>query len=382
MPFVRTTLLPSALALFTLQLAPPAAGPSATLPTEVRWSVPVGARPAFSPVLAGPLVFLPLQSGAVAAHRVSDGSEAWRTGLRTDQALAVDAGRVFVASGEAIHALSADAAAVLWRAPTGTLTAPMLAKDGWLMAVSGNSLSAFRSADGSKVWSRDVGAPAARPTIEGDILYAPLADGRLVAMDLGTGATRWERRLATSGGPGGTAISEVLAFPDRVFAGAGDGRFYCLDAADGTLVWRFRIGAVLRGRPVSDGTRVYVTAMDNVVRAFDRLSGALLWHPGLPFRPGGPVLVDGAVLVPGTASEIRAFDPAGRPAGTITLEASLVVPPAFDQTPGGTVAALVTGSLTGEWKLVLMEQARGVPVAPLTVMPGTVVPVGLPDPKG
>ena len=60
------------------------------------------------------------------------------------------------------------------------------------------------------------------------------------------------------------------AYPDRLFVGAADRIFYCLKTSDGTLEWRFRIGAVLRGQPVSDGRRIFITAMDNVVRAFDR----------------------------------------------------------------------------------------------------------------
>ena len=70
--------------------------------------------------------------------------------------------------------------------------------------------------------------------------------------------------------------------------------------------------------------------MDNVVRAFDRRTGALLWHPSVPFRPTtGPVLHGTTVLVPGAAAEIRGFDVAGRPAGQIKLEEALAIPPVF-----------------------------------------------------
>lgn len=361
-------------------------GGALSLPTEVRWSVELSARPSAPPAIGADRIVLALQSGIVAAHRLSDGGEAWRVEMRSDQPAAVAGDRVFVASGEAIHALASDDGAVLWRVPTGTLTAPMLAQDGWIIAASAGELAALRSEDGSKVWGRETGAQHGRATIEGDNLYVPLDDGRLLALDVRTGAERWARRLApprtTAAGAPSPALSEVLAYPDRLFLGASDGRFYCLNAADGSLAWRFRIGAVLRGRPAGDGTRVFITAMDNVVRAFDRQSGELLWHPSVPFRPTtGPVLLGAALMVPGAASEVRAFDASGRAAGQITLEDALAIAPAFDQSAGGRVMAAVTGSLTGQWKLLLVEESRALAIVPLTVLPGVSVPVGPPAPK-
>ena len=356
------------------------------LPTEVRWSVAIPARPSASPTIGSDNVFLALESGVILAHRLSDGSEAWRVSMQVDQPLAVDGNRVFAASGEAIHALASDTAAVLWRAPTGTLTAPILAQDGWIVAASAGGLSAFRAEDGAKVWGRETGAQHGRPTIEADNLYVPLDDGRLLALDLRTGTERWVRRLTKSAPTSATgtpppAVSEVLAYPDRLFFGAADGLFYCLDASDGSLVWRFRVGAVVRGAPAGDATRIFLTAMDNVVRAFDRHSGKLLWHPSVPFRPTtGPVLLGETVVVPGAASEVRAFDMSGHPAGQIKLEDPLAIAPAFSPSVGSNVMAAVTGSLTGQWKLLLAEASRGLEVVPLKELPGISVPLAPPLP--
>jgi outer membrane protein assembly factor BamB len=362
----------------------PAADPQ-TLPTEVRWSVAVSVRPSAPPVIGGDKIFLALESGVLVAHRLSDGVEAWRVEMRTDQPIAVDGARVFVASGEAVHALDSGDAAIVWRVPTGTLTAPILVQDGWIVVASAKELAAFRLEDGTRVWGRELGPQHNRPTIEGDNLYVPLDDGRLFALDLRTGTDRWVRRVVSprtsEAGKGPPALSEVLAYPDRVFLGASDGRFVALHAVDGSLAWRSSIGAVLRGRPVGDGTRVFVAAMDNVVRAFDRGNGALLWHPGLPFRPMGPVLIGTRLVVPGASAEVRAFDVAGRPAGQIKLNASLLIPPAFSESAGGHIMAGVTGSLEGQW-LLLVEESRALPIVPLTQLPGVIVPVVLPTPQG
>ena len=390
---LRTSLLPTLLAVVCVggvdagAQAPAANSLVPPLPSEVRWSVAVSVRPAAPPAVDDDRVLLPLQSGVIVAYRASDGHEAWRVEMRADQPVAVEGGRVFVAAGEAVHALALENAEVLWRAPTGTITAPLLAQDGWIIAASDAGLAAFRSADGVKVWQRATGVQHVRATIEGDNLYVPLEDGRLLALDLRTGTDRWIHQFRIpklpDSAPHPPGVSEVLAYPDRIFVGAADRIFYCLKPSDGTMEWRFNIGAVLRGRPVGDGRRIFTTAMDNVVRAFDRRNGNLLWHPSVPFRPTtGPVLHGTTVLVPGAAAEIRGFDVTGHPAGQIKLEEALAIPPVFADAAGGFVLAAVTGSLNGQWKLLLVEESRSLPVVPLTQLPGISVPVVPPGPIG
>jgi outer membrane protein assembly factor BamB len=371
---VRTRLLLSfsvAAVLPVASIVANVAGSAQNLPSSVRWSVPVSARPAAPPVIDGAHVFVVLQPGIIAAHRVSDGGEAWRVELRAEHPVAVDGTHVFIASGEMIHALNASTAEVLWRAPAGAVTAPLVAHEGWVIAATANALTAFRGADGSRVWSRGNSAQHERPTIEADNLYVPLDDGHVLALDLQTGAERWSRHFA---GP----VSEVLAFADRVYVGSADKHFYCLDADDGETSWRHSIGTTLRGRPAGDDSRVFAAAIDNMLRAFDRRSGALLWHPSVPFRPtSGPVVLGSVIVASGRAPEVRAFEAAsGRPAGQIALGGEPGVAPAFGTSGGSTVMAVISGSLDGEWKLRLMEAPLpSVPIAPLTELPGIIVPV-------
>ncbi len=354
MPLLHTTLL-----LASVLLAGSTEDVSHTLPSVVRWNVPIPARPAAPPTIDADHVFAVFQSGVVAAYRLADGVEAWHTSLRSDQSVAVEGARVFVAAGEAIHALNAATGAEIWLAPAGTATAPLLAQNGWLIAVSENGLTAFRADDGTKVWSRNTGVQHRRPTIEGDNLYVPLDDGHVLALDLATGAERWTRHFES-------AASEILAFPDRLFFGV-DRTFHCLNALDGSREWPRPHGAPLRGRPAADDVRVFVAGIDNVVRAFDRRSGAMLWHANVPYRPSGPVVLGSAVVVSGNASEMRAFDAAtGKPAGQIKLDdvGKLVTAPAFGSAGGAVVMAALTGGLNEQWKLVLTGPP---PVAPPSV---------------
>lgn len=300
-----------------------------------------------------------LQSGAVEAHRVSDGATAWKVELRSDFAVAVDGDQVYVAAGDAVHALKATDGSELWLAPAGSITAPLLAHAGWVIAATEENLTAYRAADGTKVWSREIGKQRVIPSIEANNLYVPLEDGRLLALDLKTGGDRWVRHLA---GP----LSEVLALPEHVYVRSADKHLYCFRASDGERNWRFLSGAVVRGRPAADDKRIYVASMDNTIRAYRRSNGELLWHPSVPFRPtSGPELIESAVVVFGNAPEVRAFDvSSGRPAGEIKLDEALAMPPAFGRSGDSLVMSAFTGSLTSQWKLVLAGPPVPAPATP------------------
>ena len=356
MHLLRTTIL-LAIAQVVGGLAPVA---QQSLPTAIRWSVEISASPAASPVIDHDHVFIVLQSGVVSARTISDGSSSWEVPLKSDRALVADGGRVYAATADQIVALNAADGTKAWSIQSAPVTAPLAAQGGWLIAATAKSLTAFRTADGSQVWTRDLAGVEVTPTLEGDNLYVPLSDGRLLAITLQTGADRWVKTFV---GP----LSEVLAFPDQILFGTGDRSFFGLRAVDGELDWqRVRLGSIVRGRPIADEHHVYVAAMDNTLRAYRRSNGALLWHPSVPFRPTtGPTLIDGAVVVAGSAAELRAFTASnGAPAGQITLPESLVLPPAFGKSGDAMLMSAFTGTLNGSFKLVLSGPPAAAPEAP------------------
>ena len=322
-----------------------------TLPTAKRWSVALAARPVASPTIAGDVIVVALQSGHVVAYAAKDGTEAWRVPLRADQAIVADKTLLFVAAGEIIHALDAADGKVLWESPSGALTAPLLVHGGWVITATAAQMTAYREIDGARVWTHDSPPLHERPTIEGNNLYVPLDDGRLLALNLENGAERWTRFPAK--GP----LSQVLALPERVFVGAADKKFYVYDSGDGHDAGGqpWRLGSTVRGQPVSDGSRIFVVTMDNLVRAFDRRSGAIVWHEPLPYRAVGPAIAGTTLVVPGATAEVRAFDlKTGKPAGQIKAEQTLIVPPVFQMSSTGMLVAAITGSVSADWTLVVL----------------------------
>jgi outer membrane protein assembly factor BamB len=321
-----------------------------------RWTVQIPAAPMHPPVIRGGRLLVTTLPGLLAAHDLRDGHELWRASLVADQQVAADDQRVYVAAGEELHAFDAATGAVAWRTPTGTQTAPPIAQGGWVIASPARRTIALRAGDGTVVWARDNALQRDRATIAGDMLIVPLRTGVVQALDMKTGATRWERRL-------GGFPAESLVVGDRVYVGATDKVFYCLKLATGVIDWRIRVGAEIRGTAAADDERVYFAALDNVVRAVDRISGTQRWQQGLPFRPlAGPRVVGSSVLLAGPITDIHLLDPlAGAQAGKMSFPDPLATSPAVGDFEGSVVAAGITGGLNESWKLILVSQRSSLP---------------------
>ena len=319
-----------------------------TAPAAIAWTVDLPAAPIVSPIITSDRVIAAHLPGIVAGFDRTDGRVLWRADLEPRQPLATDGTLVFVHAGEAIHALRASDGSLAWRAASGTLTAPLVVKEGWIVGATDGKLSAWRSSNGSTVWSVDAPPQREAAAIAGDVLYVPVAGGQLVAHDLKDGAVKWTRQL------GGNAV-EPLVVNDDVFVGASDKNFYCIDANTGDIEWVWRVGAVIRGRAATDGERVIVAALDNLVRAYDRTDGQMRWHKGVPFRPmSGPVVAAGAVFVAGSAAGMRVLRSAdGGAGGAIVFPGRLALSPGYVDSGAAAVFAVVTGGLEESWKLSL-----------------------------
>jgi outer membrane protein assembly factor BamB len=365
-----------ALLLAWLLPAAPAAGQTPQtahrFPTTPRAAVALDAEPFGPPAIGDGRVYVAFEAGQLAAHRLSDGVELWRIDLAMEHPPVAIDDRVLTVAGGAIQARHGADGREVWRFETAALAAPLLAHEGWIILAPAGRLTALRAVDGSVVWSRETPTLVNRPTIEGNTLYAPLANGRLQALDLRTGEPLWTRHL---GGP----PTSVLAFPDRVYAGSADQHFYCLDAATGAGQWRFPVRSVPRGAPAAHGALVHTVALDNLVRAHNR-RGHLVWSQSIPYRAfAGPIAAGGLLAVAGPAPELRLFDAAtGAPRPALAFDAPLIAPIALGLDGRDAVLATLTGSLEAGWRLVIVDSSYSAPLAPLTALPGESIPLWTP----
>jgi hypothetical protein len=249
--------------------------------------------------------------------------------------------------------------------------APLVAKDGWVIAVTDAEILAIRAKDGTVVWRHAAGGVRLPPDIDGDRVYTGAEDGRVLALTLATGADAWERYL--TGG-----VTTLAAKAGRIYAGAGDKQFHCLDARSGRISWSRSIGSFPTGRIAVDDQRVYLAALNNVVYAFDRSNGNQRWTAPVRRRPFAGVVVAGhVVFVPVIAPELALFyDDDGKASGTIPLPAPEIpkdFPPDIRETAAGLKVFAITGGLSNEWYLTFLapvDDVSIVPVDKLAALPG------------
>ena len=152
------------------------------------------------------------------------------------------------------------------------------------------------------VWTFDAGAPLwAGATFANGVVYAGDDEGRLHALDAGTGAERWS---FAAGGPIRTRATFAAG---AVYFQADDGILYRLDAASGKEVWQSRVveTSIVRLPPtdpqsrydsfgsdvtVADG-RLFLGTHEGRLVAVDPADGKPLWE----FEADGSVLAAPAV---------------------------------------------------------------------------------------
>jgi outer membrane protein assembly factor BamB len=225
-----------------------------------------------------------------------------------------------------------------------------------------------RAADGVELWRRRLPrAATSRPSFTMDRLFVATEDKRIVALDLKTGDVVWTQTLNGTG-------HDILADEDRIFFGSQDRFFYCLNAKDGVIEWRWKTGADAIGLPVGDDRTVYFVSLDNVLRGVNRSSGVQRWKTPLNFRPmAGPMKWSETLVVAASAPQLEAFGvrdgkTLGRFAAAAEL-AALSAPPHLFVDPARVFPVLVTISSDIVGRATVTGVTRNVEPTPLQLLP-------------
>jgi outer membrane protein assembly factor BamB len=182
--------------------------------------------------------------------------------------------------------------------------------------------------------------PSAGGALDGERLYIPLRDARLVAINRDTGELRWSRVVHSNFAPlaqgglvfvlQGSAVRAldastgvdrwivVLESPpatalqlasDRLLTTGEGGEVRALDAASGALLWRQTLGAVPIHAPAVHAETAYVVLADNRLVAVSLADGSVRWQQSVPGRPSPPAAGPSRVYVGSTDNALYAFDP-------------------------------------------------------------------------
>lgn len=329
----RCCCLGAAIALATLAIDAQTAlrPPLSLFPVRADWNLPLGNLLVAPPLLTDAAGYFSIEGDRVVAYDLTTGSQQWLVDGHPTSQPATSGDLLFLAEANEIRALERATGTVRWRLPfSDTLAVPLVWDNGWLVAATeSGTVLAFRANDGTLIWRQELGLAAGRrPALAADRVYVPLSDGRIVALQVSDGATRWERWVG--GAPG-----DLLATDDRLYVGSSDNYFYGVRARNGDVEWRYATGADVVGLPIIDERLVYFVSLDNVLRALDKRTGVQHWKRPLALRPtNGPVRVGPILLVNGLSPKVPAYAlKDGAPAGDIATGALLVGAPHV--VPGG-----------------------------------------------
>ena len=304
-------------------------GPSPIVPVDIAWYLDFKQPASRPPAIDNEHIFLPLVDGTLLALDLDTGAQLWARHRPVQGQLVTDNGLLFVMYDQLLIAFDGPSGRLIWTHYLNTsVTTNPVVSNGWLLlGLRDGTLVAFRATDGEELWQHRLGSNAvANPSISGGRVYVSLetdTGGAVRAIDLSTGNYLWEQTF--------TGIPREILALDAIFVGATDNFFYRLRLDDGRIDWHVRTGGDIFGLPAIDEERVYVTSLDNIVRALDRENGAQRWRMPLRNRPeSGPIRVENSLILSGLAPNVQMFHTeTGRPMGRLTADNELAAAPQF-----------------------------------------------------
>lgn len=308
---------------------------------RVVWREKVGdAGVGFTPAVTSTQVWVANQDGEVVAIDAGSGDEI--KSFDTDHVLASgvafdDSVLIVIDTDGIMLALDPDGKS-LWSADLGAepLTIPVIQSGQVILRLSNSTVVSYDLTTGQRRWLYAQQNPPlvlrqnAAIAVDLSNAYVGMANGRVVALSLSTGSSRWEARISVPRGANEIErISDVIGMPavtgPTVCAAAYQGRLTCVDSTDGTPVWSQDIKA---GSAVSlDGRRVVVADIDGRVLAYSRSQLPLWEQDGLRGRRlAAPAIIDGKIWVGdagGIVHVLNAED--GRVIGRVETDGSPII---------------------------------------------------------
>ncbi|MEM7165704.1 MAG: PQQ-binding-like beta-propeller repeat protein [Planctomycetota bacterium] len=195
---------------------------------ELIWNRPVGGGGALSPQVVKDRVIVAKREGVVLCLSASDGSQLWQQRstdqISTNPALGNQTVIVGHENGD-LHAFSLVSGQELWQAQTGTPVRALttLHDDAFAVVDQNGAVTACSTKNGTEVWrASQLGQILGTPVVAGDELLATNDQGQFIAIDLATGARRWQYHVGSR-----PSCAPMLNATHLVVAGH-DHRVHCL----------------------------------------------------------------------------------------------------------------------------------------------------------
>ena len=215
-----------------------------------------------------------------------------------------------------LYALTPSSGAIRWKVELSSSVRkrPILFKDALYVVTEDDAVEARSRGDGSLLWSfkRErsegflVAGHAGLSPVEGGVLYGAFNDGSVVALDALDGSARWVRDTSIDvpeAEPGRPRYVDSDATPvrigDHVYAASFAGGLYCLDANNGSVVWREPEWTGITGLDLTaDGALILVSG-DRGIARFDPVAREARWIKALERGSFGTPQISGDLVVIG-----------------------------------------------------------------------------------
>ena len=287
---------------------------TATSTANVVWQVGVGrSTPGLSPFVTQTAIYAAASDGTLVRIDADSGRTVWRTsaGKPLSAGPGADDALVAVATDKGdVLAFSAADGKPLWAVRVSSeVISPPVVSDGVVVVSSGDGrIVGLDAADGKAKWVQQRTNPAltVRNTAGGVAsrggAFIGMPGGRLLALDLQTGAVGWDGAVATP--KGATELERIADVTSRPLieerqacAVAYQGRLACFEIARGTIAWTRDLSS-LTGI-AGDEAAHYVVDDAGALHALDKSTGASLWKQDriAARKPGGPQVVGAHVAV-------------------------------------------------------------------------------------
>ena len=161
-------------------------------------------------------------------------------------------------------------------------------------------------------WAVKLPAPVyVSPAADDKVVVLTTTRGSIHALDVATGALRWERSVGAHIRMGAAALG-----PDAVYVGATDGWFRALSRTEGRELWSVGFGDVITAPPLVAGSTVYVGTLGSELAGLDAHTGKELWRTELKGRMKSAMAVAGdGLLVLTEPKWVVLFRPAAQDEG-------------------------------------------------------------------
>ena len=275
---------------------------------RVDWQVAMGGKGGFgfSPAVRKEVIYAASPDGTIVSVEPSTGKQNWRITAERKLSAGVGAGpnSIVVGTDKADVFAFDTSGKPLWSGKVSSEVAgPPADAEGLIVVWSlDGKIFGLSEADGTRKWVYQRTTPpltvrrfAGGVTSRGG-LFTGTAGGKLLALDLATGALGWEASVATpKGATELERIADVTSLPvieeRQVCAAAYQGRVACFELVRGNLTWS-RDFSSLNGI-ATDNRFLYLTTDDGAIQALDKSTGASAWKQDkLAVRyPSGPAII-------------------------------------------------------------------------------------------